>query len=264
MHGLLTSDSELDLPASADGKDGTGKDTSKSPCRRFFSSLLGLYDWSLFTNVLFLVYVTGVMLGNAGYMNATQLIPPHCKDVGISADNTANLVSVIGGCDLFGRVFGGWFADLNFFKRSNLMAGCIVVVGLTLIAYTFIGGYPGLLILCVVLGLLGGFYMSMLAVVCGDFVGNNKFPAAFSLTVLSMGISNTGLPMLLGECPVLFCIVYIGVSCTGLSVVLGGCLVLLCMGITSCVRVDVTAYIWKCVTERFHCKRNEAQSREYA
>ena len=176
----------------------TTKDKSGSNQHRLIQWIKSVYDWKLFTNLLFITYTVGITCGNCGYVNPFQLIPPHAKDLGLDQTDAALLLSVIGISDLVGRVFGGWFADLGFVRPNNIMSSCIVFTGLTLCVYTFFEGYTGLFFFCVVLGLIGGFYMSLMAVVCVEFVGEDRFPQAFGLCIFFMNLTNTFVPVILG------------------------------------------------------------------
>ena len=91
-----------------------------------------LFDFSLFKNALFVIYVIGLSCGHAGYVNLCMFLPSYATETGVNKEGAAILLSLIGFSDLFGRVLGGWFADLGLLKRSNIMAICLTVTGETL------------------------------------------------------------------------------------------------------------------------------------
>ena len=72
-----------------------------------------MWDWQLFKNALFIIYVIGTSTGNAGYVDMFLFFPPFFKSLGFEKRETAILLAIGGGFDLFGRLFGGWFADLR-------------------------------------------------------------------------------------------------------------------------------------------------------
>ena len=158
-----------------------------------------MWDWRLFTNALFIIYIIGTSTGNAGYVDIFMFIPPYFKDIGLMKRETAMLLAVGGGSDLFGRLLGGWFADLGFIKRHNIMAVCMGFTGVVIFTMLFFPGFASSMVLIIVLGFTGGFYMSLFSLVIIDFLGLQIMPLAFGMSVLILCLVNTFMPALLGE-----------------------------------------------------------------
>ena len=157
------------------------------------------YDLSVLKNRLFIIYLIGICLGNSGYADMVLFIPPHAQDCGLSKQTAALLLSICGITDFFGRILGGWFADLGYVKRSTQMGVGLITVGVFALSCTFIRTFASLIVLCVALGLVGGIYVSLMAVVLVDFLGPERFPSAFGLTIMFMGFTNLALPGIFGK-----------------------------------------------------------------
>ncbi len=69
----------------------------------------------------------------------------------------------LGICDLFGRIGGGWFADLGFIKRHFLMAICLAICSLV----TFITCFAGI---CDLFGRIGGGWFADLGFIKRHFL----------------------------------------------------------------------------------------------
>lgn len=100
-------------------------------CR--LSKVCKIFEWQLFRNWLFVIYVLGLSCGHGGYINLCMFLPPYATELNINKSNVALLLSIIGISDLLGRILGGWFADLGIMKRSNIMAACLSFTGKTIL-----------------------------------------------------------------------------------------------------------------------------------
>ncbi|ELU17634.1 hypothetical protein CAPTEDRAFT_86531, partial [Capitella teleta] len=69
------------------------------------------FEWSLLRLPQFMVYGLSLFFCFCGYPNLFIMLPPHCKNIGLSKEQAVFSVSVIGIFDLIGRMFFGWFSD---------------------------------------------------------------------------------------------------------------------------------------------------------
>ena len=175
--------------------------SSKLGCRQIWcvQTCFKLYRWDHLTNALFLIYVGSCAIGNSAYVDHSMLIPPYAKSIGINKDTAAWLLATVGIGDFIGRIFGGWFADLKILKRSVQMSSAMMLIGGTTLVCTCFPSLWSLCVLCIVLGLVGGAYVSMYTVVLIDFLGLPLFPSAFGLMIMFQGLFNTVLPSILGK-----------------------------------------------------------------
>ena len=194
---------EVNEEANEEPKDGSFCEAFKasfSCCIKSKENIRPLFDWSIFKNILYMSYAIGVTVGNAGYVNCFLFLPPYAADLGLTKKTASILLAVGGVCDLVGRIFGGWFADLNLIKRYNLMGICMMITSGTVLFCPFFPSIYSISAIIIVCGLFGGFYIALMAVVLVDHIGLSGMPNAFALMVMMMGLFNSFIPSFLGKC----------------------------------------------------------------
>ena len=97
-----------------------------------------LLQWGLFKDPLYILWVLGICVGNCGYVNTILFLPPYLAEIGVTKYTAAIILSAAGVCDLVGRVSGGWFGDLGYVQRHNLMAFCMVLTGGACIVFALV------------------------------------------------------------------------------------------------------------------------------
>ena len=93
-------------------------------CARF-CGCCAMFDWGLFKNWLFVIYVCGLSCGHGGYINVCMFLPAYAVENGVEKQMVAVLLGVVGMADLVGRVLGGWFADLGKKFSKKLLPSTI-------------------------------------------------------------------------------------------------------------------------------------------
>ena len=109
------------------------------------------------------------------------------------------LIAIAGVFDIFGRLGGGWFADLGYVTRANMSAAAFAITGATTIVAMFYPVLPVLITYCVVMGLVGGIYRILLPVIVGDVFGKAKLGPGIGMLFMSLGLLAVPVPSLLGE-----------------------------------------------------------------
>ena len=158
-----------------------------------------LFNWSLLKNPLYLTYVFGICAGNSGYVNVILFLPPHANDLGVDKNTAAVVLSMCGLADFVGRIFGGWFADLGYIQRNKLMALTLFLTGITAVVCGCLQYFWSLVVISLVVGSIGGAYISLFAVVLIDYCGIQQFSQAFGLTIMFMGFFNLPVPTIFGQ-----------------------------------------------------------------
>ena len=108
----------------------THKNTKfKIACHYCFSAVLKHYDFSLFRNSVFLIFLLSnfsTLLGlNAPYV----YLPDRSQEKGISKTDSAFFISIIGITNTFGRIIFGWLADRKWVNRIMLYTVSLVISG---------------------------------------------------------------------------------------------------------------------------------------
>jgi MFS family permease len=148
-----------------------------------------LFDVSLLASSLFHVYFWAVFMASIGHSSVFVMLPHSAIERGLSKEEAALLVSIIGAADLVGRVVFGWVSDLQLMQRKHgffltmALAGAVAML-LPITSSSFKYQAP----VCAVFGLFGGSFIALTAVVLAEALGTARLPNAFGLTVLGQGI----------------------------------------------------------------------------
>ena len=160
-------------------------------------------DFSVFANTQFLLFFFAVFFANIGYINMMVILAPHGKDLNISKSEVAWLLSTIGMGDLVGRIGCGILADIPAVKKRvhsyHFVLVTFAVNGVASLTCTISHEYISLVVYCALLGVFGGCYVAMMAVVLTDFVGIGRLPTAFGFLLMVIGMGNTAGPPLMGK-----------------------------------------------------------------
>ncbi|XP_035827707.1 monocarboxylate transporter 12 [Aplysia californica] len=148
-----------------------------------------IFDWSLLKNPVFLVYWFSVCFGNMGYPNVFIMLPPHVESLGQSRDMSALLMSIIGLSDLVGRLFFGWFSNMDIIPRHYGFILCMAASGVLLLIVPALSSMAELITFSALYGLVAGSFIAMIAVMLADKIGTEKLGSSFGLTTLGMAVS---------------------------------------------------------------------------
>ena len=168
------------------------------PCKPL-NFICSFYQWSLCSNTLFLIFLMCQAVGCANYVNLFVYLPPFAIEIGISKERAGQLLSIVGVADLIGRISGGFIADFSFINRSYLVGGTMAATGVVALFTTFYPSYVTFVMFSIVLGAIGGTFVSLLAVVLIDFLGLEHFSSAIGLAIMFQGFVNTAWPSFLGK-----------------------------------------------------------------
>ncbi|ELU08617.1 hypothetical protein CAPTEDRAFT_220701 [Capitella teleta] len=156
------------------------------------------FDWSLLCVPQFLIYGLSLFFCFCGYPNLFIMLPPHCKNIGFSKAQAAFSVSVIGIFDLIGRVFFGWFSDLNLVSKRVVFISSMAISGVACMLLPLMTSYISICITCGIVGLFAGCFVALIAPILADNLGPHRLPSAFGLAMMFQGISFLFSPPLIG------------------------------------------------------------------
>ncbi|XP_055328719.1 monocarboxylate transporter 12-like [Paramacrobiotus metropolitanus] len=157
-----------------------------------------LFDFSLLKSRLFLMFTTAVMLASFGYLSVYLILPAHAQDLNISKAEAVSLISIMGACDLTGRITFGWFSDFHLIPRRWGYCGMIFLSAVGTLWVIFVRGYIQLAVFAGWFGFFGGSFMVLNAVLTADLFGLDKLPSAIGLLITIQGIAFLVGPPLVG------------------------------------------------------------------
>ncbi|CAL1545346.1 unnamed protein product [Lymnaea stagnalis] len=148
-----------------------------------------LFNWSLFKNPVFLIYAISCGLANFGYPNVFFMLPAFAESNGQDRSNSALLVSIIGITDLMGRLFLGWFSDLNLFPKRYGFITCIGISACLNLVAPVMTSFAAMAAYAALYGFFGGSYWALIAVLLAEALGVEKLSSSFGLITVFMSVS---------------------------------------------------------------------------
>lgn len=142
-----------------------------------------LLDCSFFRDPAFsTVYLVFVFCG-LGFFTPIAHLVRYAMDQGLSEQQAASLMVVIGGCNVVGRVLGGKLSDS--FGTVRTFAFCMCMTGLSTTLLPFSSAYPMMLTYALCYGLFGGSFMALNVVIYAEFFGLANLPKVMGLGTTS-------------------------------------------------------------------------------
>ncbi|KAI8336961.1 major facilitator superfamily domain-containing protein [Chlamydoabsidia padenii] len=105
-----------------------------------------------------------------GYMGPFFLAPQYASFLGHDAADGAALISIMSGMNSLSRIVMGFLAD-RIGKLNTMLTSCLAAGIFTSILWQFSSNYASYVAYCVLYGLTGGAFVSLLPVVIADIVG---------------------------------------------------------------------------------------------
>ncbi|BFZ16124.1 hypothetical protein BsWGS_19162 [Bradybaena similaris] len=164
---------------------GTDKPADKTLTRwQKFYQASALEMWSY--RLLLLAQVPGsVMLYMISYM------PTISKFQGASFDEAAFLATIMGTVDLVGRISTGFITDTKLFPPSRLFVIAVVCLGIGCHFFRFATSFVALIPMVIFIGMFVGTRGPLLSILCQDVVGRQKYPQAYSMSLVVLTFSSS-------------------------------------------------------------------------
>ncbi|CAL1546274.1 unnamed protein product [Lymnaea stagnalis] len=144
-------------------------------------------DFSLLRNYLAILYLFTFGLHHSSVFLATY-VPSYAVKVGVSQQNAAILLTIVGTCDGASRVAYGFFADLRLVRPSRVLAGLYMFLGLVCQFTSQFTTLGGLVFLAVSYGCCGLSHLSLNAPLIVDFLGVEHLGKVFALGALTSSV----------------------------------------------------------------------------
>lgn len=129
---------------------------SKNPCQKLRRAILNSYDFTVFKNPAFLVFVASCFFVVLGLNSPYIYLPDRSIEKGRTKSEAALFISVIGFSNIFGRVASGWLSDRPFVNRKCLYIVSVVISGIVTIASPLNDSVPYLVTYAAMYGIFSG------------------------------------------------------------------------------------------------------------
>ncbi|XP_035710027.1 uncharacterized protein LOC110852292 isoform X2 [Folsomia candida] len=155
-----------------------------------------MVDLSLLCNPVFLLLACSGVVGMLGFYLPFVYGIDYSIKQGVSPQDAAFLISIVGIMNTFGRVFFGLISDLPYINSLLLNNICILIMGFCVGALPFCVTYGLILTVYVIFGLALSGFVSLTSIILVDLLGLDKLTNAFGLLIFFRGIASViGTPL---------------------------------------------------------------------
>ncbi|ESO85645.1 hypothetical protein LOTGIDRAFT_63729, partial [Lottia gigantea] len=187
--GSLDKDTEIAVIAPS-LKVHSDRQSRLTSVRLASSKMVKAFDFQLFKDLRFLVILGYTFFGGVGSRVAGLLLPPLCKEMGVSNDESSQLLIILAVVDLVSRFFLGLIADRNWIKKQNIVLITLVIIGTACHCTRLCESFGAFVVLTVVLGLFSGAFYALLSVTIIDILGLSKLSTVLGFVLLYDGLSS--------------------------------------------------------------------------
>ncbi len=181
MQGLVLSSEQTNSTDPCQTGSKTTKD--KQSCMSAFQDI---FDFSLFKNLSQILFCVGLIMVATGYYIPDIYLPEYAMSSGVTAQNSANLISIIGFANLVSRLLFGFIGDYGPRLRLS-MCGCFMaILGLISILLPFFPTYTIFIIYAILFGICVGCYVSLYSVILVDMFGLPMLPKSLGLALFAV------------------------------------------------------------------------------
>merc|ERR1719412_1926804 len=144
----------------------------------------------LFDPIFFLIGISNA-IGMIGFYTPFVYLPSMAAQYdGISTEDAAFLVSVIGISNTLGRVISGWISDFSWVNSLVVTNTAIIFSALTVFLFPFCSSYASLTVMALLFGFFVAAYISLPSIILVDLLGLDNLTSAFGLLTLFRGFSS--------------------------------------------------------------------------
>ncbi|XP_077981599.1 monocarboxylate transporter 12-B-like isoform X2 [Glandiceps talaboti] len=170
----------------------TGKSPAKcchGSCMKLWTSCLATYDFALFKNAAFVLFLMCGFGSEGGSFAIITHIVKRGRDYGIPSLRSSSLPALMGITQFLGRIIWGLFGSFaHKIKPTILYGGSIAAAGVVTIISIHTTTYIGQLVYVVLLGICMACYIPIFPIVMRQIVGIKHFDSGnmFYLTAMSL------------------------------------------------------------------------------
>lgn len=199
-------DKKLETDSEADPEAVTGSSPSSSCVANL--DLRRYVDYTLVTNVHFMVYSLFGVFAALGFFAPALFLVPYARSRGLEEYEAALLVSLSAALDMLGRVFFGWVANLRLVQTVRQLTVSVTLLAATLLLCPLAATFGQLAAFCVLYGLAYGATVSTHITVLAEVVGAESLGSALGFFMLIRSSGGLLGPPIAGKPSLLYILVY--------------------------------------------------------
>lgn len=191
---LLPRNSLIDTAVREDG----GKEEEQKQ-GRLLQMITSMADPVLLTDPKFLLICASNTFGFLGFYVPFVYLPSLAgEQEGITPEQGAFILSVVGIANTLGRIVSGWLSDFAWVDSLFVVTCSLVCSSVCVFLFPFVTTYEMLLLLGFVFGLSIAAYISLTSIVLVDLLGLERLTSAFGLLTMFRGAASIVGPPIAG------------------------------------------------------------------
>ena len=185
-HDLLKSKQNTSLLNANESIDNENTDT----CRKTKTCFLKGPDlkFGLLKNPRLSLYIISLIIAINGLASNLILIPSHTRAMGFNKESVTLTVSIMGCCEMFSRVFIGWFADTKWLQPKYVFVICFLIGSVFAYATPLFKSLEYMCVYAAIIGIFPASFWTLTPLMVIDIVGMVNFPSAFGLVMLGLAV----------------------------------------------------------------------------
>lgn len=150
-----------------------------------------MMNFSLLKDPCFLLFGISNVFGMMGFYTPFVYLPALASTYeGISVEDAAFLLSVIGISNTIGRVLAGWMSDFSWVNSLVVTYSALILSSLCVAAIPFCSTYGGFVTVALLFGFFVAAFVSVTSIVLVDLLGIDNLTNAFGILTLFRGSSS--------------------------------------------------------------------------
>ncbi|CAH1795978.1 unnamed protein product [Owenia fusiformis] len=149
-----------------------------------------MFDFSLMKNPVFVLYGLSCFLCMTGFFVPFIYLPDHAQAMGVSKEQAAFLISILGIANTIGRIMCGWVSDQPWADCLIINNIALICGGSITIVLPFFLHYGLLATYSVVFGLGIAVFVSLRSIIMVELIGLERLTNSFGLVTLCQGLSS--------------------------------------------------------------------------
>ncbi|WAR04260.1 MT12B-like protein [Mya arenaria] len=170
----------------ASGHNSSVEKPAKKCCNFDISSI---FDFELLKSPTFLVYGMSCFLCMLGFFIPFTFIPDLMVDVGMTSEQGAMIIAIIGILNTVARVFVGWLADRPWADALIINSVALVIGGVSTMFVPMYVVFSGMATYAVVFGISIAVFVSYRSIIVAELLGIEKLTSSFGLVTMCQGLS---------------------------------------------------------------------------
>ena len=179
----------------------TGKHQPLVRLRNVVADISRTIDVSVWKYWRFSMFAASQMLAVMSLVTVWMLTPAIAADNGLSAEQSAYLLSAVASGDIVGRLSSGFLFDLPSVRQERYRpySAVMLVAAVIILVWPLITSFPTMMLVSITFGFFLGILVAQRTNLLFDLVGAERFSGALGMMIFAQGVGVLTGPSLTGQ-----------------------------------------------------------------